>query len=141
MMTPQDSLAADLDDDEADSDTTFVTLASRLIADANDSGRSDFDNAVTDDRHVSSITSPLVPQPRASMKTRIPLMKLFDYDLPDNGLDFYWKEGLKNLEEESLAYEALHMEREGIAQAQVDPDCPPLSANSGTSVISLSSTL
>jgi hypothetical protein len=45
--TPQDSLEADPDDDEADSDTTFATLASRLIADVNDSGHGDFDNAVT----------------------------------------------------------------------------------------------
>jgi hypothetical protein len=62
--TPQDSLAADPDDDEADSDTMFAMLANRLIADANNSGRSDFDNAVTDDRRVPSITSPL--QPRAA---------------------------------------------------------------------------
>ena len=140
--TPQDSLAADPDDDEADSDTTFATLANRLIADANNSGRSDFDNAVTDDRRVPSITSPSQPRAAtASAKTRIPLAKLFDYDLPDNGLDFYWKEGLKNLEEESSACKALHMEREGIVQAQGDSNYPPLSANSAsTSAISLSST-
>jgi hypothetical protein len=56
---------------------------------------------------------------------------------------FYRKEGLKNLEEESLACEALHMEHKGIVQAQGDSNCPPLSANSATSTsaISLSSTL
>ena len=43
---PPNSLAADSDDNEANSDTMFATLASRLITNANNSGCSNFNNTV-----------------------------------------------------------------------------------------------
>jgi hypothetical protein len=75
-------------------DLTFTGFAHRLVdmaaADAND--------------NVSEPTADVtrsVPFQRRPHRTQIPLSELFNYNLPDNGLDFYWKEGSKNLERQS----------------------------------------
>ena len=65
-------------------------------------------------------TSSRTTQP--SLKTKIPLKNLFRYpidpDLPAEGLDFYWKWGVKHLEEEMFVAELMTegLEDEGDAQ-------------------------
>jgi hypothetical protein len=59
---------------------------------------------------------------RPSMKTKIPLKNLFRYptdpDAPAEGLNFYWKWGIKHLEEEMLVAELMTDGLEDVDDAQ-----------------------
>jgi hypothetical protein len=59
---------------------------------------------------------------RPSMKTKIPLKNLFRYptdpDAPAEGLNFYWKWGIKHVEEEMLAAELMTDGLEDVDNAQ-----------------------
>ena len=62
---------------------------------------------------TASATHP-VPCQHCPHHTQIPLSELFNYNLPDNGFDFYWKEGLKNLERQSDEFEQQHNEQNAV---------------------------
>jgi len=57
-------------------------------------------------------------------------LELFNYNLPDNGLDFYWKEGLKNLEGQSKQFEQLHNEQNAVPPSGSKNNVPPVDASS-----------
>jgi hypothetical protein len=117
---PQDSKA------KADEvDLTFTSLACRLVdmaaADAND--------------NVSEPAAPAtcpVPCQCCPHRTQIPLSELFNYNLPDNGLDFYWKEGLKNLERQSDEFEQQHNEQNAVPSSENNVLPVPADTSSST---------
>lgn len=97
----------------------FTDLARRLIRDseASDEG---IDNEGTNDL-VPVIHLPARSQPNTSNNNgaqprlpsqRITLASLFNYTSDSAGLDFYWKGGLKNLEQELAAYDLLFEEED-----------------------------
>lgn len=101
-------------------DLTFTTLARRLVDMA--AATTDANNDNDDDTTAS--TSRSVPRQRRPCRTQIPLSELFNYDLTDNGLDFYWKEGLKNLEGQSEQFEQLHNELNAVPPSGNVPPVP-----------------
>jgi hypothetical protein len=74
--------------------------------------------------NTTASTSHSVPHQRCPCHTQIPLSELFNYDLTDNGLDFYWKEGLKNLEGQSKQFEQLHNEQNAVPPSGNVPPVP-----------------
>jgi hypothetical protein len=88
-----------------DEDLEFHDLATQLIQDA---------EAADVDVPEEDVLIPLIrpiPQPTTALPSKIPLSLLFDYTTPSGpGLEFYWKGGLKNLEQELAAYDLLYSE-------------------------------
>lgn len=101
------------DSDDAD----FAVLATDLMQASDDANVPDS----SDPPPVASSTIPAQRRPRRIPRTQIPLKELFDYNYPGNGLDCYWKGGLKNLEKEASDCEQLHIHREGMSA----PNPPP----------------
>jgi hypothetical protein len=73
------------------------------------------------------LIQPPVPQAETALLAKIPLQLLFDYSTtsptPGPGLDFYWKGGLKNLEEELAAYDLLYAEEDesgGVVESETN---------------------
>ncbi len=89
----------------------------------------DANNNNNDDTTASASRS--VPRQRC---TQIPLSELFNYNLPDNRLDFYWKEGLKNLEGQSEQFEQLHNEQNAVPPSGSDSEdnVPPVPADASS---------
>ena len=119
---PQDPEA----DADEECDLTFTTLARRLVDMAAAAANANNDN--NDDATAS--TSRSVPRQHRPHRTQIPLSQLFNYDLPDNGLDFYWKEGLKNLEGQSEQFEQLHNEQNAVPPSE--NNVPPVPADASS---------
>jgi hypothetical protein len=90
-----------------DEDLEFHDLATQLIQDA---------EAADVDVPEEDVLMPLIrpiPQPTTALPSKIPLSLLFDYTTPSGpGLEFYWKGGLKNLEQELAAYDLLYSEED-----------------------------
>jgi hypothetical protein len=107
-------------------DLTFTTLARRLV----DMAAADTNNDNDDDTTASASCS--VPHQRRPCRTQIPLSELFNYDIPDNGLDFYWKEGLKNLEGQSEQFEQLHNEQNAVPPSGSKNNVPPVPADTSS---------
>jgi hypothetical protein len=106
-------------------DLTFTTLARRLVDMAAAAANANDDN---DDATAS--TSRSVHRQHRPHRTQIPLSQLFNYNLPDNGLDFYWKEGLKNLEGQSEQFEQLHNEQNAVPPSE--NNVPPVPADASS---------
>ncbi|KAL0948754.1 hypothetical protein HGRIS_014944 [Hohenbuehelia grisea] len=99
----------------------FEDLAEQLIENARQShsldseegveaNRSSASNPSTSPPNPAAATSAPLPQSNSShLKTSIPLSKLFRYpgssSEPWEGLDYYWKGGVRNLDEEMQAHE------------------------------------
>jgi hypothetical protein len=71
------------------------------------------------------LIQPPVPQAETAWLAKIPLQLLFDYSTtsPTPGLDFYWKGGLKNLEQELAAYDLLYAEEDesgGVVKSETN---------------------
>ena len=89
-----------------DEDLEFHDLETQLIQDAE---AADVDVAEED-----MLIPPILP-PTTVLPLKIPLSLLFDYATPSgSGLEFYWKGGLKNLEQELAAYDLLYGEENDI---------------------------
>jgi len=103
-------------------DPEFRDIVMQLIQDAENA---DIPNI--NDLPLSSIplTQPPVPQAATALSAKISLQLLFDYSTtsPAPGLDFYWKGGLKNLEQKLAAYDLLYGEEDesdGVAKSETN---------------------
>lgn len=104
-----DAVLNSLVDNSEGQDVDFLDVVGQFMTDARELDNDDDD----DDEFLSQpiLTNPNTPIPH--YPTRLPLKTLFRY--PENETDetdlaFYWKGGIKNLEEELKAYDILEAE-------------------------------
>jgi len=106
---PTVDIEAPQEEDEEDH-SDFIALGETLIRDANEEG-----NAEEEEDMPAPALQPIANAHRHMDRTRIPLQDLFKYSSEpsggDNawaGLDFYWKEGMQNVQTEVDASELMH---------------------------------
>ena len=114
----------------ADEDPDFRHFAHSLMNDADAAAVHDDDDEDPELPITLSLPTALQPQ-------HIPLALLFSYPVgstTDNGagLDFYWKGGLKNLEEELASYELQQSEEDADTAAGVPLDLGALASTDGS---------
>jgi len=93
-------------------DDSFEGLAQNLIDSAiNDEAADAADEA---EEATAPSSAPAVPRTRRLARTQIPLASLFDFTRLDNGLDFYWKGAIRNLDTDAAACELAFAQQEGL---------------------------
>jgi hypothetical protein len=99
-------------------DYSFEGLAQNLIDSAiNDEAADAADEA---EEATAPSSAPAVPnqqRTRRPARTQIPLASLFDFTRLDNGLDFYWKGAIRNLDADAAACELAFSQQEGLQVA------------------------
>ena len=104
-------------------DDSFETVARNLIGLADD-------DAAADDTSAAPAAATLnLHGTRRCNRTQIPLARLFDFTRLDNGLDFYWKGAIKNLDAEAGALELAFVQQEGL-QVPGMPDASSIASSS-----------
>ena len=110
-------------------DDSFETVAQNLIGLADDDAAADA-NAAADDTSAAPAAATLnLHGTRRCNRTQIPLARLFDFTRLDNGLDFYWKGAIKNLDAEADALELAFVQQEGL-QVPGMPDASSIASSS-----------
>ena len=106
------STAVDEPSDTDADDDSFEGLAQNLINSAID------DSAANEAEEATAPSSaPAVPnqqRTRRPTRTQIPLASLFNFTRLDNGLDFYWKGAIRNLDADAAACELAFAQQEGL---------------------------
>jgi hypothetical protein len=109
------STAVDEPSDTDADDDSFEGLAQNLINSAIDDSAADAANEAEEATAPSS--APAVPnqqRTRRPTRTQIPLASLFNFTRLDNGLDFYWKGAIRNLDADAAACELAFAQQEGL---------------------------
>ena len=112
-------------------DDSFETVAQNLIGLADNNTAADADAAADDTSAAPAATTLNLHGTRHCNCTQIPLARLFDFTQLDNGLDFYWKGAIKNLDAEADALELAFVQQEGL---QV-PGMPNASSIASSSLV------
>lgn len=109
---PAADVEAPQEEDEEDH-SDFIALGETLIRDANEEDNADEEDLDPPARATANAR-------RHTGRTRIPLRDLFKYlselsrgDSTWAGLDFYWKEGMQNVQREVHASELMHQNQSG----------------------------
>jgi hypothetical protein len=96
-------------------DDSFEGLTQNLIDSAiNDEAADATDGA---EEATAPSSAPAVPnqqRTRRPARTQIPLASLFNFTQLDNGLDFYWKGAIRNLDADAAACELAFAQQEGF---------------------------
>jgi hypothetical protein len=104
-------------DDPSDAkDDSFEGLVQNLIDSAiNDKAADAADKA---EDATAPLSAPAVPNQQRTRhpvaRTQIPLASLFNFTRLDNGLDFYWKGAIRNLDADAAACELAFSQQEGF---------------------------
>jgi hypothetical protein len=109
------STAVDEPSDADTDDDSFEGLVQNLINSAIDDSAADVANEAEEATAPSS--APAVPnqqRTRHPTRTQIPLASLFNFTRLDNGLDFYWKGAIRNLDADAAACELAFAQQEGL---------------------------
>ena len=111
---PSSTAVNEPSDTDADDDS-FEGLAQNLINSAIDDSAADAANEAEEATAPSS--APAVPNQQRTRRpthTQIPLASLFNFTRLDNGLDFYWKGAIRNLDADAAACELAFAQQEGL---------------------------
>jgi len=109
------STAVDEPSDADTDDDSFEGLAQNLINSAINDSAADVANEAEEATAPSS--APAVPNQQRTRRpphTQIPLASLFQFTPLDNGLDFYWKGAIRNLDADAAACELAFAQQEGL---------------------------
>ena len=99
---------------DADNDS-FEGLTQNLINLAIDDSAADVTNEA--EEATAPLSAPAVPNQQRThrpSRTQIPLASLFNFTRLDNGLDFYWKGAIRNLDVDAAACELAFAQQEGL---------------------------
>ena len=110
-------------------DDSFEAVTQNLIGLANDNAAANADAAVDDISASPAATTLNLQGTHHCSCTQIPLATLFDFTWLDNGLDFYWKGAIKNLDAETDALELAFVQQEGL-QVPGMPDVSSIASSS-----------
>jgi hypothetical protein len=110
-------------------DDSFEAVAQNLIGLANDNAAADADAAADDISAAPAAATLNLQGTHRRSRTQIPLATLFDFTRLDNGLDFYWKGAIKNLDAEADALELAFVQQEGL-QVPGMPDASSIASSS-----------
>lgn len=109
-------------------DDSFEAVAQNLIGLADDTA-ADADTAANDISAAPAAATLNLQGTHRRSRTQIPLATLFDFTRLDNGLDFYWKGAIKNLDAEADALELAFVQQEGL-QVPGMPDASSIASSS-----------
>jgi len=110
-------------------DDSFEAVAQNLIGLADDDAAADADVAANDISAAPAAATLNLQGTHRRSRTQIPLATLFDFTRLDNGLDFYWKGAIKNLDAEADALELAFVQQEGL-QVPGMPDASSIASSS-----------